>query len=380
MTTNETINPLDQHLDAILRASGSALRHHFTPGQTSGTKTIDAMRAALLAAVAQLAPASGAPANHFPDAAKMVAGDVAMPVQGIFEYVAEDSRWMELEDNAPETEKSVGLVLHSDALAALAAKDAEVARLSDEDEINTATISRMSRLLAEVAIAVKGDEQPLKRHGWADIAELVQKGMLELELYRANAPELQKQIDSSTQLIKNLESRNAGLATDLAAARQHMPAHAPTFSAIAARKLVELRAKGFVANGVSIEKTEATGQVTRGFITHGGLVGWWSLGAGVQSGPVLLTDDVLVEINLHVAMNEVADSDGSREIVIKHGRRIEAAVHAANPVPVAQDHKEVMDALKGIIDADDDQVLTGEHIERGRDAWAKAAGQEGGAS
>ena len=49
----KTTNPLDKHLDAILRASGSALRNYGTSG-----KTIDDMRAALSAAVAELAPAN----------------------------------------------------------------------------------------------------------------------------------------------------------------------------------------------------------------------------------------------------------------------------------------------------------------------------------
>lgn len=85
------------------------------------------------------------------------------------------------------------------------------------------------------------------------------------------------------QIIRNLQSRNAGLATDLASARQHLPAHAPAFSTVAAGKLAELQAKGFAVNGVSIEKTEG-GRVTRGFVTHGGLVGWWSPAKGSVGG------------------------------------------------------------------------------------------------
>lgn len=44
---------------------------------------------------------------------------------------------------------------------------------------------------------------------------------------------------------------------------------------VAARKLAELQAKGFTISGYSVERTEDNNQVTRGFITHGGLVGWW---------------------------------------------------------------------------------------------------------
>jgi hypothetical protein len=58
----KTTNPLDKHLDAILRASGSALRHYGT-----SDKTIDDMRAALTAAVSELAPASSVPAGELSD-------------------------------------------------------------------------------------------------------------------------------------------------------------------------------------------------------------------------------------------------------------------------------------------------------------------------
>ena len=57
MNKPQIITPLDQHLDNILRASGSGLRHHCFQ------KSIDAMRAALSTAVTELAPASAAPAG-----------------------------------------------------------------------------------------------------------------------------------------------------------------------------------------------------------------------------------------------------------------------------------------------------------------------------
>ena len=49
----------------------------------------------------------------------------------------------------------------------------------------------------------------------------------------------------------------------------------PAFSAVAASKLAELQAQGFTVSGYSIERTESAEQVTRGFIDHSGLVGWW---------------------------------------------------------------------------------------------------------
>jgi hypothetical protein len=49
----------------------------------------------------------------------------------------------------------------------------------------------------------------------------------------------------------------------------------PTFSRIASSKLAELQKMGFAISGYSVERTEDNNQVTRGFITHCGLVGWW---------------------------------------------------------------------------------------------------------
>jgi hypothetical protein len=52
--------------------------------------------------------------------------------------------------------------------------------LKDSD----ATIHRLAQILAGVAIALKGDELPLHRHGYHDLVELTQQNMLELELHR----------------------------------------------------------------------------------------------------------------------------------------------------------------------------------------------------
>lgn len=59
-TKNEINNPLDKHLDAILRAIGSELRYY-------NTTVNGELRAALLAAVAELAPASAEPAGELSD-------------------------------------------------------------------------------------------------------------------------------------------------------------------------------------------------------------------------------------------------------------------------------------------------------------------------
>lgn len=121
---------------------------------------------------------SGIPRRHvvvvWPVLPPAPAGDVAMPVV-----------WFEDEFDAREV-LGVGkkVVWQSDALAALAVKDAEIARLADEDEINTNIIGKMSKILAGIALALKGEELPLHRHGYADLVELTQKNTLELELHR----------------------------------------------------------------------------------------------------------------------------------------------------------------------------------------------------
>jgi hypothetical protein len=83
-----------------------------------------------------------------------------------------------------QLEGNIPLVRQADALAALAARNAEIARLRDEDEINIDIIRRMSQILAGIAVAIKGEELPLHRHGYHDLVGLTQKNMLELELYR----------------------------------------------------------------------------------------------------------------------------------------------------------------------------------------------------
>lgn len=56
---------------------------------------------------------------------------------------------------------------------------------AEESAADYKTIMGMGRLLARIAIAVKGEEQAKKRHGYADLPELVEKMAIELEVYRA---------------------------------------------------------------------------------------------------------------------------------------------------------------------------------------------------
>ena len=64
-------------------------------------------------------------------------------------------------------------------------------------------------------------------------------------------------------------------ATEMMAAPQAVSV--PPFAALAQRKLDDLLARGFRITGYSIERADiADWSPQRGFITHGGMVGWWT--------------------------------------------------------------------------------------------------------
>ena len=73
-----------------------------------------------------------------------------------------------------ETEAFVRL---SDAEAIISAKDAEIA---ESDHIR----DRCAHLLAETAVALKGPEKALHRHGWQDLPEVAAKQSAALKLAR----------------------------------------------------------------------------------------------------------------------------------------------------------------------------------------------------
>ena len=65
----------------------------------------------------------------------------------------------------------------SDAEAIISAKDAEIA---ESDHIR----DRCAHLLAETAVALKGPEKALHRHGWQDLPEVAAKQSAALKLAR----------------------------------------------------------------------------------------------------------------------------------------------------------------------------------------------------
>lgn len=78
--------------------------------------------------------------------------------------------------------------LLSDAQASIQALEAEVAGLSVTADEDAHVIERLGTLLACVSIALKGDELPLHRHSYHDLADVADAIKLELDLYRALFP------------------------------------------------------------------------------------------------------------------------------------------------------------------------------------------------
>ena len=55
----------------------------------------------------------------------------------------------------------------------------------------------------------------------------------------------------------------------------HRQLTVPAFTASAQHKLMSLLSQGFSITGYSIERADPAWAPQRGFITHGGMVGWW---------------------------------------------------------------------------------------------------------
>lgn len=66
--------------------------------------------------------------------------------------------------------------------------EAEIAALKATADEDAHVIERLGTLLACVSIALKGDELPLHRHSYHDLADVADAIKLELDLYRAAFP------------------------------------------------------------------------------------------------------------------------------------------------------------------------------------------------
>lgn len=77
----------------------------------------------------------------------------------------------------------VGRFFTEDAVQTAAPQPPAAAEAGDAEE-DAWLIDRLSKLLAGVAVALKGPEEALKRHGYQDLPELAEKMALELAIFR----------------------------------------------------------------------------------------------------------------------------------------------------------------------------------------------------
>lgn len=92
----------------------------------------------------------------------------------------------------------------------VAALQAEIARLNSEESISEDVIDRMSKILADIAITLKGEEAARHRHGYQDLVEITQVNTLELELHRSQQFELQARI-AELEAILSPDGRQIGV-------------------------------------------------------------------------------------------------------------------------------------------------------------------------
>ena len=69
---------------------------------------------------------------------------------------------------------------------------AEIERLAADEQEATTLCSRLSELLRDVALAVRGPEEPLKRHGFADLPSRVKAVVAERDQLKAENEALRK--------------------------------------------------------------------------------------------------------------------------------------------------------------------------------------------
>ena len=106
-------------------------------------------------------------------------------------------------DLEPYNLEQCPLVRLSDAVAIIAAKDAEIA---ESDHIR----DRCAHLLAETAVALKGPEKALHRHGWQDLPEVAAKQSAALKLARQVLMSV-KETSSSTRLRRIVDEPLAAI-------------------------------------------------------------------------------------------------------------------------------------------------------------------------
>ncbi|TCT93306.1 hypothetical protein [Pseudomonas sp. LP_4_YM] len=88
---------------------------------------------------------------------------------------------------------------------------AEIERLAADEQEATALCSRLSDLLRDVALAVRGPEEPLKRHGFADLPSRVKAVVAERDQLKAENEDYKSGQERYEQIIDDLKAENEAL-------------------------------------------------------------------------------------------------------------------------------------------------------------------------
>lgn len=82
-----------------------------------------------------------------------------------------------------------------------------IENLTAEEEISASVIKKMSTILADIAITLKGEEVALQSHGFQDLAEITKVNTLELEFHRSQQFDLQARLaELDAQVARETEN------------------------------------------------------------------------------------------------------------------------------------------------------------------------------
>lgn len=144
-----------------------------------------------LVPVAWLAPSNYEWPSHFISLTEIRNGEalvrlsdaeaIISDLQGL--VIAENQRKQQLEDEVvwlKAAQPNIALIADKDATIKQQSK--RIAELTDDLEESDAIRDRCAHLLAETAVALKGPEKALHRHGWQDLPEVAAKQAAALKL------------------------------------------------------------------------------------------------------------------------------------------------------------------------------------------------------
>ena len=171
-----------------------------------------------------------------------------------------------------------------DQMAAIGAGGVEPLRKRAEAH-DLAARQREMQLLGEIEALERLALRVLKRPGATPIAWYVTGCSTLLDEYDAKSEA--KRCGGSAKAIPLYTAPQPPAVkeslTPESTVNQLLTVQVPPFTSVAQRKLDDLLARGFRITGYSIERADvADWSPQRGFITHGGMVGWWTPQAALQ--------------------------------------------------------------------------------------------------